>query len=195
MNNYYGLNCQYLTLNSTTFIGSTILTQEQGISLFNLIGNQSISKTLYRASRDGFLASSFHSKCDNKGATLTLIKSSNGNIFGGFTKANWNGNSWIIDSNAFLFSLINQYDYPIKLNIKSDKVAYAINANPSYGPYFGDAPDLYIADQSNSNTNSFSQLGGTYDLPQNFAFLAGTPYFSTLEIEVYQIDGNIFYYI
>ena len=195
MNNSYGSNCQYMILNSTTFIGSTILTQEQGISLFNLIGNQSISKTLYRASRDGFQASSFHSKCDSKGATLTLIKSSNGNIFGGFTKANWAGNSWIIDSNAFLFSLINQYDYPIKLNIKSDKVAYAIYGHPSYGPYFGDAPDLYIADQSNSNTNSFSQLGGTYDLPQNFAFLAGTPYFSTLEIEVYQIDGNIFYYI
>jgi hypothetical protein len=33
---------------------------------------------LYKARRDGFSASSFHSKCDSKGPTVTIIKSSNG---------------------------------------------------------------------------------------------------------------------
>jgi hypothetical protein len=37
---------------------------------------------LFRATKDGFSASSFHAKCDNKGATLTVIKSGS-NVFGG----------------------------------------------------------------------------------------------------------------
>ena len=43
---------------------------------------------LFRASRDGFLASTFHSKCDNKGPTITIVQSEE-NIFGGFTEESW----------------------------------------------------------------------------------------------------------
>ena len=43
---------------------------------------------LFRASRDGFAASTFHSKCDNKGPTVTVVKSG-ANIFGGFTEKGW----------------------------------------------------------------------------------------------------------
>ena len=43
---------------------------------------------LYRASRDGSSAESFHSKCDNKGPTVTIVNSVN-NIFGGFTDMPW----------------------------------------------------------------------------------------------------------
>ena len=42
----------------------------------------------WRASRDGFAAATFHSKCDNKGPTVTIVKSGN-NIFGGFTEVSW----------------------------------------------------------------------------------------------------------
>jgi len=161
INNFYGSICQYLPLNSTTFVNSTILTQEQGISLLNLIGNQTVLGNIYRASRDGFQAFNFHSKCDYYSGTLTLIKSSNGNVFGGFTTANWNSGSYATDSNAFLFSLINQFNDPVKLNIKSDMIQYAIYAYPSYGPTFGTGHDLHIADQSNLNTNSYSNLGYT----------------------------------
>ena len=45
-------------------------------------------RLLFRASRDGFAASTFHSKCDNKGATVTVVKSG-ANIFGGFTEKGW----------------------------------------------------------------------------------------------------------
>ena len=45
-------------------------------------------RLLFRASRDGFAASAFHSKCDNKGPTITVVKSG-GNIFGGFTEKPW----------------------------------------------------------------------------------------------------------
>ena len=43
-----------------------------------------------RASRDGFTASAFHSRCDNKGPTVTVVNS-DGNIFGGFTESAWEG--------------------------------------------------------------------------------------------------------
>ena len=45
-------------------------------------------RLLFRASRDGFAASAFHSKCDNKGPTVTVVKSG-ANIFGGFTEKGW----------------------------------------------------------------------------------------------------------
>ena len=59
-------------------------------------------RLLFRASRDGFASSVFHSKCDNKGPTITVVKSG-GNIFGGFTE-----NAWT--------SKINWYDSVLSTN-------------------------------------------------------------------------------
>ena len=47
-------------------------------------------RLLFRGSRDGFTASAFHSRCDNKGPTVTVVNS-DGNIFGGFTESAWEG--------------------------------------------------------------------------------------------------------
>ena len=52
--------------------------------------------------RDGYRDSDFHSQCGNKPNTLTIVKSTNGNIFGGFTSAQWNSiGSWQYDKSAF----------------------------------------------------------------------------------------------
>ena len=56
------------------------------------IANDS-DKLLYRASRDGWAASNFHSCCDNKGPTVTVVKSGNC-IFGGYTDQHWEGKSY-----------------------------------------------------------------------------------------------------
>ena len=45
-------------------------------------------RLLFRASRDGFAGQTFHSKCDNKGPTVTVVKSG-ANVFGGFTEISW----------------------------------------------------------------------------------------------------------
>ena len=47
---------------------------------------------LYRASRDGWNSNHFHSKCDNKGPTLTVIKCTGGYVFGGYANAAWTSN-------------------------------------------------------------------------------------------------------
>ena len=44
----------------------------------------------YRASRDGWRSSDFHSRCDFKGPTVTLIKAGY-YIFGGYSDIPWGG--------------------------------------------------------------------------------------------------------
>ena len=206
-NNFYGPNCQYgyKPLNSTTFINSTILTQEQGISLLNLVGLSSNSTMikLYQASKDGFGAFNFHSKVDNISGTFIVIKTTNGNVFGGFTLANWGtpfnstSRGFVSDPSAYIFSFINQQNFPCRLNQSSS--VNSIYAYPSNGPTFGGGVDLYISDQSNS-IQSYSRLGSSYILPLNYlpnspaanSFLAGSQYFLNLEIEVYKSKYLIF---
>ena len=44
---------------------------------------------LWKGSRDGFAASTFHSKCNGKGATLTVVMSEHNKLFGGYTSESW----------------------------------------------------------------------------------------------------------
>jgi hypothetical protein len=145
--------------------------------------------SIYRASRDGFEGSQFHAKCDNKPNTLIIIKSTNGNIFGGYTEQSWahNDDNWRTDLNAFIFSLINQLNRPLK--IKCDVPKYSIRSDKDYGPCFG-LGDLIISKKS--NPCGLSQLGLCYTHPdyevgsnEALSFLAGSKYFEVSEIEVY----------
>jgi len=107
---------------------------------------------IYRASQDGFEASHFHKKCDNKPNTLVVIKSTEGNVFGGYTEQSWSSPSKIeltrIDTNAFIFSFINKKNTPIKFKCSQNKVA--IYCCHSFGPSFGGTAgkkDLLIQDK------------------------------------------------
>ena len=63
---------------------------------------------LYKSTNDGDSASTFHSKCNSKGNTLSLIRNTKGFRCGGFTTQNWYNNSSgsnVDDNYAFLFSL------------------------------------------------------------------------------------------
>ncbi len=74
---------------------------------------------LYKATDPdhGFTAAKFHSLCDNKGPTLTLIKTVAGHTFGGFTTISWDtSNAYKNDTQSFLFSVDKQTKYPIMNN-------------------------------------------------------------------------------
>jgi len=81
------------------FKDSVILLSGQREQLLNwlkdseAISNDSADKLLYRASCNGWAASNFHSCCDNKGPTVTVVKSGN-YIFGGYTDQSWDGKSY-----------------------------------------------------------------------------------------------------
>jgi hypothetical protein len=59
------------------------------------IGGNFTAKLCWRATRDGWAASTFHSNCDNKKPTVTLIKVGS-YIFGGYTTESWEGETIII---------------------------------------------------------------------------------------------------
>jgi len=147
-------------------------------------------KLIYRASQDGFEASTFHIKCDDKPNTLVVIKSTNGNVFGGYTEQTWNHtNGYKTDPNAFIFSLINKI-INCKLKMNCDDHDCSIYCSCFYGPTFGD--DICILDSSNQNKKSYSNLDHSYIHPyyeyeteEARSFLAGSYNFQVSEIEVY----------
>jgi hypothetical protein len=147
-------------------------------------------KLIYRASQDGFEASTFHTKCDDKPNTFIIIKSKNGNVFGGYTEQTWNHTGgYKTDPNAFIFSLINKItNYTLKMNC--DDHENSIYCSDIDGPTFGD--DLCIFDNSNQNKKSYSNLDHSYSHPyyeyeteEARSFLAGSYKFQVSEIEVY----------
>ena len=149
---------------------------------------------LYQGSRHGFRSADFHFRCDNKPNTLTIVKSTGGNIFGGFTTVEWKSNeSWKCDKSAFIFSLVNKENKTLlfeQASNNNDSIGLYVN----FGPMFGAGNDILISDNSNMNTDSFSNLGFTYTHPEYTigsekaqAILAGSRNFQVQEIEVFQL--------
>ena len=151
-------------------------------------------KLLYRASRDDFTPEAFHAKCDYYSNTLTIVKSSCGNIFGGYAQIEWNPNIYgNHDKEAFIFSLINDKKKPIK--IKNSDSEFAVRYLSNAGPVFGRGLDLALLHLIHSSYSSYSYLGASYKhpdfspgFPDANSFLAGAKYFVVTEIEVFQID-------
>lgn len=88
------------------FDPSAILTSDQKKELNQLCNFSPKTRwaLVYRASRDGFGARAFHDRCDGVPKTLTVIKTVNANIFGGFTLQPWDQTGeYISDKNAFIF--------------------------------------------------------------------------------------------
>ena len=178
---------------------SNIVNFDQSIQLIKLceFENKKEFKLLYRASRDGFSSKVFHSKCDKIPKTLTIIKvKDKPHIFGGYTEATWEGEEYKEDPNAFIFSLVNDDNEPIKMKLYKN-TKNSIWCHPLFGPTFGAGHDFYISTDSNTNTTSYSNLGNSYHHPSYHyntneirCFLAESYNFSTSEIEVYQDEQN-----
>eukprot|EP01132_Coremiostelium_polycephalum_P008593 gene8593-10573_t len=152
----------------------------------NLSPNQQW-KLIYKATVDGFRSTTFHLKCVNKGATVSIITSSNGNVFGGYICTSWGKQNHLYDERSFLFLLSNGTDQFIKFPIK---MPYYNNqnlqvSNQNLGPYFG--PDLSIS--NNANTISSSSTLGHYFSSNNYedTILAGSKNFLVTEIEVFSL--------
>lgn len=126
------------------------------MQLFELCGLSDNTKLalLYRGTRDGFGAKEFHLKCDDVAKTLTIIKTTLGHVFGGYTEQTWGGpDGYANDPNAFLFSF-NEMAKLIVLPIRNGQAIFAMFRNPSSGPTFGSGPDIFISDYSNRNNYS-----------------------------------------
>jgi len=153
-------------------------------------GRHTKLKLLYRGSRDTFSASVFHEKCDAAPSTLTIARSTNGNIFGGYSDQTWQvTNNYKQSKNCWLFSMDHKEKYPVKIN------AYATYTNSAYGPAFGSGHDLYVNLTSNG-TGCYSNLGTAYECSSSVnstekqSRLAGSYQFAIDEIEVYAVGAS-----
>ena len=80
-------------INRPDRFGSKILDDTLTIlSLKRLLTGHRIGMNLWRGSRDGFGSMVFHNLCNNKGKTLTLIRTKRGGVFGGYTDVPWSSN-------------------------------------------------------------------------------------------------------
>ena len=143
---------------------------------------------LYKGSVDGFESTSFHLKCDNKGPTLVIMKTSFDKVIGGFTTLNWTTpqNSGIFykdnSGKSFLFSLTLKEKY----NLRST-TNLAICCNGNYGPIFGNY-DLLTVSQANQYNCGNYDVGTCYDYNGSKEnFYGGVPY-KLKEIEVYSVS-------
>jgi len=181
-----------LKITKTNHFESFILPDMNKVNeLFNLCefaSNQKFS-LIYRASQDGFEAAKFHAKCDDKPNTFIIVKSQNGNVFGGYTEKSWSGDGFKNDSNAFIFSLINKINRPLK--IKSDSCD-SIICDAYSGSCFGWTGDLCISSNIEGVHKNYSNFGCCYPHPdfkygsnEAKSFLGGSEYFQVSEIEVF----------
>jgi hypothetical protein len=164
---------------------SLVLTEEEFRSLSQMTEAKD-GILLYRATLHGFDAKSFHSKCDGKKNTITIIKTDGNYVFGGFTAAEWSSYCGRTkDTKAFLFSLRRRgCSSNYKLMVKD--VNDAIYGSPYTGPKFG-RHDIEIIDHSNRITGSVTNLGyGYHTAPKSGE--DSRFFLSTTEIEVYQIN-------
>jgi hypothetical protein len=131
-------------------------------------GSDGEFRLLYRGSRDGLSGSAFHSNCDNKGFTLTIIETTDGKVIGGYSNTPWSssGNGNYSGANkAFLFELSgsgiseddddedDDYASPCKMKLEeclSDQCA--IFNHSSFGPTF-DGDNEMIVQGSNVRLN------------------------------------------
>ena len=98
---------------------------------------------LYRASRDGRTNAAFHARCDGKGPTLTVLRSANGCVFGGFAAVGWaSGGGHVEAPGSWLFSLVDvRGSRPLRMDLVDANDACAVCHSSVCGPAFGGVGD------------------------------------------------------
>ena len=138
-------------------------------------------KLIFDAKENGDKVSTFHSLCDNKGATLTIITTNENKIIGGYLSKSFSENSgWIHDEKAFVFSLNYNEKYP------SLDSTYSFYGGKDRGPTFG-GYNIEIFDNFLTNDkNRYNPYSGTYNFNERYKG-SKDQYFRVNELQVYQI--------
>ena len=145
-------------------------------------------KLLYRGTRDGMDANTFHNKCNNEGPTISLFKNEKGYIFGGYASTDWTScNGYKSAPDSFIFTLTNIYGTePTKFpNSNTSKSIYDYSNN---GPTFGGGWDIYTFYNNSSGASFFHSYQDI--LGKGISIFSGdnnNGNFNLKEIEVFKI--------
>lgn len=171
---------------------STIIDKSQVTELIELCefpDNQKFM-LLYSASKNknGHDFDDFHIRCDGVKNTLTIIRTSQNYIFGGYTDAAWDSADHDIeDPNSFIFSLKNCDNSPFKASCTDSKTS--IYGGSDYGPTFGFS-DIELGSCFLNKLYGSSTMGynASYENPLSKSYiLAGAEHFSVINFEVYEL--------
>ena len=158
------------------------LTNKEELKDKNVIFN-----LIYRASRDGADANSYHKMCDGKTNTISVVQTVKGNKFGGYTETLIeNGNLSYKDPNAFVFSL-NKHKIYENLN----KDGNVIRHYKGYGPYFVGGFITFDSQFYNNNNNFVYDRTSSSNFFSNnekeYEINNGEQFFTIRELEVFEI--------
>ena len=205
-------------------IGSKLLTDNEDQEFMKVLLTKKESlfggkgfHLLYTASENAYSADRFHQLCDHRGATLVVIESEFGNIFGGYTSIPWSSPDpnapvqFVKDETAFLFVIRKKDEkdyipqiYDVKKHDGSQwfgsSVDKAVVHISDRGPTFGRGYSLVITDKCNKPfsprnflQHSYTYGGGSYKFDGNLCG-KGAPvksnghFFSVVDYEVFQIE-------
>ena len=169
-------------LNKDTLIGDIIKTKEQYNLICDWINREKPFKfkLLYKGTTDGDTIEVFHNKCDNQYPTISIIESTDGQIFGGYTTKSWDKNNLkdIPDPDSFLFNLNNTKKYPVS----NDKGLMSNYICDFGGKNFH---ELYLCNQYFSN-NGKCDNGNGFNF-KNYELSGGKSSFKIKEVEIYKV--------
>lgn len=137
----------------------------------------------------GSSAVEFHKSCDSYSPTLTIVRTSAGQTFGGYTTIQWNSETRNEqDPTGFLFSVDKQ-----KIILRDGGGNRCSSASLSrFGPTFGSGHDLLISGNSTENKSSYNDLKssfGAFDPTVSKYYLAdGEKHFRVDRYEVYLVN-------
>ena len=150
-NNYSDI-IKFKTIIDSILLNETKKVDECLNKIYEWTGGKNM-ELLYRGTRDGMSANTFHNKCDNKGPTINLFKNEDGYIFGGYSSIDWQGNGGYKSApDSFIFTLTNMYNISPTKFPNSD-TNYSIWDGSNYGSVFGGGYDIRIYFDSDDYTN------------------------------------------
>ena len=181
----------------TEFAGSTLMKEDEKTTLLSWLNCARCSnwRLIYKARRDGFRAADFHRHCDNRGETVSVIHTTDGYLFGGYTDVPWTSThasgEFKQSTRSFLFAFRShgQGTKPVKLHVVCN--SRAVHHDSSYCCTFGGGFNVLISDSSNTNSRSYSNWWSDeyYKLPPGIHcspyWLVGQQNFQTQDIEVF----------
>jgi hypothetical protein len=149
------------------------------------------AKLLYKASRDGMSAQMFHNLCDNKGATVTIIKTEGGKVFGAYTDIPWTSGEYkkkvAGKGNSFLWAIDSKNKVAKFKCLKPDAEVYHYADRL---PVFGEGHFLHLDGNMTGSTYPKSLSYEAPNVEDPAAFIAGGKNFKAIDIEVHQVSNN-----
>ncbi len=148
---------------SDAFPGSAIITPEEGRLINEWIGDRSQRWELcYKLTANGAATSTFHSRCNNRGPTVTVGALSTGRRIGGYAHVSWQSrNDYNYGDDHFIFSLDNDYKYGSGARHSNG----SIYDHSTYGPTFGAGHDIsfgYSSVIGNGGGDDYCNLGHSF---------------------------------